>query len=193
MKATFVLIADNETSNFGNQLMYEANTATTIGFEMARLPLHVSLKQPFMINNLNEVESLFDSFALSCELTRVEFDSLALYPTEIFGYNSGCMALGVKPTNSLLQMQHNLFTQLEANIGKCQADHDENYWFHMTVAIGGGSFNDYETAYKKLKLKEIPKHGTFNKLGLLYYEDDNYKPGSYFCYKTINLNHKERL
>ena len=49
MKATIVLIADNDAENYGRKLMLEAHRYGKIGFEMARLPQHVSLKQPFVI------------------------------------------------------------------------------------------------------------------------------------------------
>ena len=42
MKATFVLIADIEAENFGRKCMLEANRVGNIGFEMARLPHHIS-------------------------------------------------------------------------------------------------------------------------------------------------------
>ena len=51
MKATFVLLADVEAENFGRKCMLEAHRAGAFGFEMARLPHHISLKQPFKIPN----------------------------------------------------------------------------------------------------------------------------------------------
>ena len=47
MKATIVLIADCNAENFGRKMMLKAHRAGSLGFEMARLPQHVSLKQPF--------------------------------------------------------------------------------------------------------------------------------------------------
>lgn len=49
MKATIVFIADNDAENYGRKLMLKANRHGKMGFEMARLPQHVSLKQPFAI------------------------------------------------------------------------------------------------------------------------------------------------
>jgi len=63
MKATVVLIADNEAENFGRKMMLEAHKHGKIGFEMARLPQHVSLKQPFAISKLEDMEEFFDRFA----------------------------------------------------------------------------------------------------------------------------------
>ena len=60
MKATIVLVADSEGENYGRRIMLEAHRAGGVGFEMARLPQHVSLKQPFSIPNLSEMEAFFD-------------------------------------------------------------------------------------------------------------------------------------
>lgn len=54
MKATLVLIADNKAENFGRRLMLDAHRAGDLGFEMARLPQHVSLKQPFQYRVLRK-------------------------------------------------------------------------------------------------------------------------------------------
>jgi len=63
MKATIVLIANNDAENYGRKLMLEAHKIGDMGFEMARLPQHVSLKQPFSIPSLDEMEVFFDEFA----------------------------------------------------------------------------------------------------------------------------------
>ncbi len=68
MKATIVYIADNEAENFGRKCMLDAHRAGNLGFEMARLPQHVSLKQPFSIPGLSEMEVFFDALAKEVKL-----------------------------------------------------------------------------------------------------------------------------
>lgn len=65
MKATIVLLADIEAENVGRKYMLEANRVGNLVFEMARLPHHISLKQPFIISNLIDVEMIFDKFCSS--------------------------------------------------------------------------------------------------------------------------------
>lgn len=101
MKATIVLIADNDAENYGRKLMLEAHRYGKMGFEMARLPQHVSLKQPF--------------------------------------------------------------------------------------AIGGADYESYQRAYDELIKCDYHQTFRFHKLGLLYYDDDNITPGTYFCYKVCDL------
>lgn len=103
MKATIVLIADNEVENFGRKLMYEANKIGKVGFEMARLPQHVSLKQPFVIPNLEQMEKFFDIFVKKLTPIEIEFTDMDLFPSnDLGGIESGCMSLRVNDSEPLI-------------------------------------------------------------------------------------------
>ena len=99
MKATIVLIADNDAENFGRRMMLEAHKHGKMGFEMARLPQHVSLKQPFAIPNLEDMEEFFDSFVKELSPIDIEFVGMDVFPSNVLGgVQSGCMSLRVKIT-----------------------------------------------------------------------------------------------
>jgi 2'-5' RNA ligase len=187
MKATIVLIASNEVENYGRKMMLEAHKTGMLGFEMARLPQHVSLKQPFLIPNLEKFEGFFNEFAKSVKPIEIEFEKLNLFPSNVFGYETGCLSIEVNPSSELKQMQKQLFEKLEREFGTCPAEHDNDYMFHMTIAIGGASYQNYEKAYEVMVKKDYNCKCIFNKLGLLYYDDDAIKPGSYFCYKVLDI------
>lgn len=186
-KATIVLIANEEAENQGRRLMLEAHKAGDLGFEMARLPQHVSLKQPFSIPSLEEFEEFFDEFSKKVKEVNIRFKKLKVYPSNVFGYDSGCMSIEVEKTKELDILQKTLFENLEDRFGPCPADHDEEYMFHMTIAIGGANYEAYEKAYGEIKDKDYNKEYIFNRLGLFYYDDENIKPGTYFCYKIVTL------
>ena len=52
----------------------------------------------------------------------------------------------------------------------------------MTFAIGGADYESYQRAYDKLIKSDYNQIFRFSKLGLLYYDDDDITPGTYFCY-----------
>lgn len=187
MKATIVLLANIEAENFGRKCMLEANRAAAVGFEMARLPQHISLKQPFKTPNLDIVESIFDEYAQRLNAITVPLLELDCFPTNVFGYGSGGLSIRVDRTPQLEAMQKNLFELLEEKLGPCPAEHDSDYVFHMTIAIGGASYENYQKAYQVLKEYDYHKVYCFDRLGLLYYDDDTIKPGTYFCYKIAQL------
>lgn len=188
MKATIVLIAENDAENFGRKMMLEAHKHGQMGFEMARLPQHVSLKQPFVIPNLEEMEEYFDSFVKELSPIDIEFEDMDVFPSNVLGgVPSGVMSLRVKETQQLVDAQKRLNEGLVEKFGPCPAEHDNDYIFHMTFAIGGAGYEDYEKAYEEMKKYDYKKCFKFSKLGLLYYDDDNIKPGTYFCYKVSNI------
>ena len=188
MKATIVLIADNEAENFGRRMMLEAHKHGGMGFEMARLSQHVSLKQPFSIPDLDAMEEFFDGFVKELSPFDIEFLDVDVFPSNVLnGELSGCMSLRVKETSQLVDAQKRLNEGLYEKFGPCPAEHDDDYILHMTVAIGGAGFEAYERAYDALVKQDYKKKFRFNKLGLLYYDDDNIKPGTYFCYKVCDI------
>lgn len=188
MKATIVLIADNDAENFGRKMMLEAHKHGGMGFEMARLPQHVSLKQPFVIPGLEEMEEFFDGFAKELSVFDIEFVDIDLFPSNVLGgVPSGVMSFRVKETRQLLDAQRRLNEGLYAKFGPCPAPFDDDYIFHMTFAIGGASFEAYQKAYEEMQKQDYKKSFRFSKLGLLYYDDDNIKPGTYFCYKVCDI------
>ena len=188
MKATIVLIADSAAENYGRKIMLDAHRAGGVGFEMARLPQHVSLKQPFVIPSLEEMETFFDAFAREIPPQKIKMEELEICPNNVLGgVPSGCLSLKVEQSENLKTLQRKLFAQLEERFGPCPAEHDEDYVFHMTVSIGGAPYEDYCRAYETLSKQVYHEELIFNKLGLLYYDDDDIKPGTYFCYKIAEL------
>lgn len=188
MKATIVLIADNAAENFGRKLMLEAHKYGKMGFEMARLPQHVSLKQPFVIPDLESMEVFFDGFAKKLCPFDIEFVDIDVFPTNVLGgVESGCMSLRAKETSQLVEAQKSLNEGLHKIFGPCPAEHDNDYVFHMTFAIGGADYASYQKAYNVLTKSDYKQTFRFSKLGLLYYDDDNITPGTYFCYKICDI------
>lgn len=188
MKATIVLIADDEVENYGRKILLEANRIGKVGFEMTRLPFHVSLKQPFIVPSLEEMEGFFDKFAKEVNSIEVNFEELVVYPNNAFGGEpSGCLSIKIKKTLELDGIQKKLFSDLERKFGPCPAPFDDDYVFHMTVAIGKAPYENYERAYDVLSKSNYSRSVKFQKMGLLYYDDDNFLPGTYFCYKTVDL------
>ncbi|MCR5755651.1 MAG: 2'-5' RNA ligase family protein [Acetatifactor sp.] len=188
MKATIVLIADVNAENYGRRIMLEAHKAGNVGFEMARLPQHVSLKQPFSIPGLEEIESFFDEFAKGFAPVEVEFDILEVLPSNVLGGTpSGCMSIRAIRSETLDHLQKELFRRLEERFGSCPAEHDNDYVFHMTVALGGASFEQYQKAYDTLVSYDFHRKLRFDKIGLFYYDDDAIKPGTYFCLKVAEF------
>ena len=57
----------------------------------------------------------------------------------------------------------------------------------MTIAIGGKSYSDYEKVLGELRKRNLDFNAVFNELALFYYDSDEIKPGTYYCYKRVKL------
>lgn len=188
MKATFVLIPSNETENMARKLTLEAHEKGKLGFEMTRLPHHISLKQPFKMPNLQVIEQYFDEFILTLKPISVKLLNIELWQSKVFGYDSGVIVIKVEKSEELYDLHKRLNKELKERFGECHADFDgDEYTFHMTIAIGGAPFKNYEKAYKLLDKRVYNEEVVFNQLGLFYYDEDNIKPGTYFCYKKLSF------
>lgn len=188
MKATIVLVGDTDTQNYGGETLLEAHKLAKTGFEMTRLPFHVSLKQPFVIDDLKEVEDFFDGFAKSVKPMEITFEDMVLFPNSVIGgIPSGCMVLQAAKNAELDAVQKRLWSELTETFGPCPAEHDDDYIFHMTLAIGIAPYENYVKAHGQLKERFSPKKLVFDKLALFYYDDDSIAAGTYFCYKSCDL------
>lgn len=168
--------------------MLEAHKKGDLGFEMARLPHHVSLKQPFPIDDLDEIERHFDEFASTLNPITVKLTEVALWPSKVFGYDSGVMVIKAEKTKELFDLHKRLNKELEERYGSCPAEFDgDDYTFHMTVAIGGKPFENYQRTYDLLVKKEYHEEVKFDQLGLFYYDNDRITQGTYFCYKRVSI------
>lgn len=188
MRATLVLVGDTEAQNYGGKALLKAHKCAGTGFEMTRLPFHVSLKQTFIINDADRFEDFFDEFSGTVRPMTIPFEEMVLYPNSaIGGIPSGCISLRATKTNELDALQKRFFRELTDRFGPCPAEHDDDYMFHMTIAIGKAPYENYLRAYEELKADPVPDQLVFDKLAWFYYDDDSIAPGTYFCYKSRDL------
>lgn len=188
MKATFVLIANNEVEYLARKIMLEANKKGNLGFESTRLPQHVSLKQPFKIDSLEKIDEFFEKFAKTLKPIKMNLMEVECLPCDTFGVASGLLWFHVKRNKELTEIHNRLNGTLADEFSNTNAPFDgEQYEFHMTISIGGAPYESYKYAYDNLKQKSYYKDFIFDEIGLFYYDEDDIKPGTYFCYRRIKL------
>jgi len=69
---------------------------------VTRLPFHLSLKQPFIINNLDEFESFFDAYSKILKPVTIHFKELIAWPNSVFGYESGVLVLKAEKNKGII-------------------------------------------------------------------------------------------
>jgi len=184
MKATFALLVDNKIHNYVRKLAYRINKEYKTGFFGAQLPPHISLKQPFHIDDIEEVEEYFDSLAKSILPFEIFIPKVSVWNLG----TTGCIFLEVEETSTLRNLHNRINKELSERFENTEAMFDGgDYRFHVTIALGEKPPEVYESFYEKLKAKVINLRYIAKEIVMFYYDDDNYSIGSFITYKILPL------
>ena len=187
MKAAFALLADYSTHNAVRKMAWQMYQKYGVSLETSRLPPHVSLKQPFDIPNISDLEGYMAELAGSLSPIDIALTELELIEVVGAGGPSGILWLKAEQTPALHQLHNRLNQELALRFGSTQADFDgPNYQFHLTIAIGGSSLADYRRAYEEFKgsWREISFRA--DALALFAYDSIN-SQSDYISYKTLPI------
>jgi 2'-5' RNA ligase len=185
VKAAIALLLEGQAHAAVRRVALELHEVG-FGLSAAQLPAHVSLKQPFQISSLSEIEAFFDAFAASLEPVDLTLSSL-----EFWNADGVVIAfLDVLEDAALRPMHNRLNAALEAQFGPSPAPFDgESYHFHATTVIDHA--NDVTLAAMQARAGERCDLGTTaSSLGLFVYTDDDFALSSFVSYKTLRLEFK---
>jgi 2'-5' RNA ligase len=185
MKAAIVLLANAAVQNTIRRMVFELNTRYQTEFFAALLPAHVSLKQPFVFEDMAVLERYFDGLAASTAPFEIQLDRV--YYEEWSG--SAILGLNVLETPRLRALHNQLNAELAGLVADARANHDgSGYHFHMTVELGPvGATNGFKATFDALPDPRVNLRYTVSELGLFYYAGDVIRPGSFIHYRTQPL------
>jgi len=132
MRTAIALLVDDD---LGNRLSSRTLRCRDYGFNLKvlRLPPHVSLKQPFVVNDFERFQSYFEEFALRIGAQELTLDGFLFWGTA----EQGVVVARVAASPRLRHLHAQLNVELEQEFGGTQADFDgAEYEFHLTVAFG---------------------------------------------------------
>jgi 2'-5' RNA ligase len=188
MKAAFALLANVEVHNFVRRLAWGIHEKYHTGTIDARLPPHISLKQPFGISNLDPLEEYMDELAKSIHPFDVTLTELQLVPIPFEGTEFGLLWIDVQETNDLHRLHDRLNAELTQRFGNTQADFDGAvYHFHMTVMMGGQPMDVYRKFYNELPETNVNLRYTIRELAMFVYDEPMRPQGEYLTYKILPI------
>lgn len=132
MRTAIALLVEDELSN---RLAFFTLRCRDYGFSLnvLRLPAHVSLKQPFIVNDFERFEEYFEEFARNTEPQFLQLIGFELWGNEEYGV----VVVRVAASPRLRQLHAQLNAELNREFGETHADFDgDDYQFHLTVALG---------------------------------------------------------
>ncbi len=185
MKAAIVLLANAVVQNTIRRMVFELNTRYQTEFFAALLPAHISLKQPFIFEDMDVLERYFDGLAGRIAPFEIALDRV--YYQEWSG--SAILGLDVVETPRLRELHNRVNAELSGLFADTRADHDgSGYHFHMTIELGAvDPQNGFKAYFDALPEKQVNIRYTVSELGLFYYAGDVIRPGSFIHYRTQPL------
>lgn len=185
MKVSFALLTTNEIHNYSRKVAFDINKKYRTGFYAAQLPPHISLKQPFEISDINEVEKYMEEFAESIEPFEISIPRLNYWVSE----EVGSIYLEVEESQILRDLHNRLNKELKVRFGNTSAMFDgDEYRFHLTIALGGKCPKEvYEEFYREVVEKEVNFKYTAKEIVMFYFDNDNYELGTSMTYKRLLL------
>ncbi len=189
MRAAFALLVDRRTYNFMRKLAVEIHTTHQTGFGGALLPPHVSLKQPFEITDLAQVETYFDELAQSIAPIEITLTHLELAHFSYDDQEQGILWLDVQETPVLRELHTRINQELTERFGDTSAPFDgKKYHFHATVCIGGPPLAVYKEMFDTYKDTKVRSTFTAREMAMFYYDGfDDLESSSYITYKISEL------
>jgi 2'-5' RNA ligase len=191
MRTAIALLVEDELSN---RLAPFTLRCRDYGFNLnvLRLPAHVSLKQPFVVDDLERFERYFEEFARHIEPQQLKLEGFLFWGDA----EQGVVVVRVAASPRLRQLHAQLNTELEQEFGGTHADFDgDAYEFHLTVAIGAlraDLLSKLENDIATWKLDEVT---VSSRLAMFIYEESTrpdplYGVREYGTYKILPLGQK---
>ena len=182
MKAAIAILADCQAQNFVRRMTFELDQTFQVDFLASLLPAHISLKQPFSFENMDRLESYFDSLAAQIAPFQIELDEI--YCTDWEGY--GILGINVRETETLRGLHNQINRELSELFVDTSAPHDGyGYHFHMPIELGKvDNRNPYRACYEGLEDRKVNLSFQAKEIALFYYPGDQ---RSFICYKVLPL------
>ena len=194
MKATFALLADNQTHNLVRKLAWDIHQKYRTGIDVCRLPPHISLKQPFDISDLDSLSEYMTELARSIELFPTLLTHLELIEMTMDGLHTGILWLNVQETEFLRQLHERVNRDLTARFGNVPAKFDgSDYHFHMTVAIGGQPIGTYQKILDEFKDRLVNLPCTIQEMVMFVYDERTAVNAGYMTYRILPLGANHSL
>ncbi|MGB8643745.1 MAG: 2'-5' RNA ligase family protein [Anaerolineae bacterium] len=187
MKAGFALLVDDPAHNLMRNLAIEIDAKYQTGLIAARLLPHISLKQPFPIQDLSALAGYFDQLAATLRPVPVALKQVEVLvsPDE---NTPGIVWLDVEESNELRDLHNRLNRELAARFENTAAPFDgPEYHFHATVTYAGQPAAVYRQIHSEYDRQPVGYTFTANRIGLFYSIEAEGKAEAYVSYRIYGL------
>ena len=129
-----------------------------------------------------------DELAKSITPFEVRLTELQIVPISFSGTDYGLLWIDVEETGTLRGLHNRLNEELNQRFGNTAADFDgEAYHFHMTVMMGGQTFDVYQKFLSEITERRVNIRFIVRELAMFVYDDVPGPDSEYLCYKILSV------
>ncbi len=193
MKIAIALLLDHKIHNFMRRLAVDVYLQYPLGFSAASVLPHISLKQPFPIADLVEVERYFDQLAASIHSFEVRLTQLELRLVPTGEAERGILWLAVQENPVLRSLHRRINRELAERFENTRAAFDgDAYRFHATLFAGEQDTDLYRKAFAAYKDTPVNLTCTIEKIALFYKSNDSADVRDFITYKVLPLGETQK-
>jgi len=188
VKAAFALLVDADVQNLVRAVVWEIHRKYRTNIDVARLPQHVSLKQPFEITALGPVEQYMSELAASVPPVELHLTHLETVPARIENVDSAILWMDVEQTAALQALHARLNDELASRFVNTAADYDGvTYHFHLTLMIGGQPLTIYQKIHAEYAHRLADLRADARQLAMFIYDERDSLNATYMLYRILPL------
>ena len=188
MKAAFALLADAPTHNKVRGLTWHMYQKYGISLGACRLPPHISLKQPFDILDVRDLEGYMTELVASLPPVDITLTEMQLIEMAGSEGPSGILWLQADKSPILRQLHARLNKELALRFGDTHADFDgPEYQFHLTLTLGKLPLARYQAIYQEFQDVLGVFRFQARSLALFAYDNSIGSETEYISYKILPL------
>lgn len=172
MQAAFALLPHHDSANVACRLAWDLHRKYRTGLFARRLPPRVSLKQPFDIDDMEELAGYGAELARRIEPFPIELAGCALFEHPPEAPEVSVISVSVRETDYLRSLHDRLNAELAGRYGERRASFDgDAYRFHLTIAVGFGIAENFRQGFTQCQSATFPPVLLARELALFAYDD----------------------
>lgn len=187
MYIVFAFLLEDEIHNLFRDILLDTYKKTQVYDLNNNILPHISLKQSFYTDNLEETQKIFDNFFGDIKTFYIEADKFEVINDEYFYIKRNFLWLRIKKDPYLSRLHKELNNSLSTiNIHKGLYDGDK-YIFHSTLLIGPGKKEYFYNTYNEIRKIHFNKTLKIQRAVMFVCPSETIDLNKIIPYRYINL------
>ncbi|MCH4886273.1 2'-5' RNA ligase family protein [Acidaminobacter sp. JC074] len=189
MYICIALLTDDLIQNKSRKIVFDLSQKYDIDTMSSRLPQHISLKQSFEIDKIDEIENYFDQLSKSMKPFSVVLNKIDLCLINNDSINKQILWYEIEESENLWTLHNKLNRELLDLFEIPMNGYDgDTFKFHSTIAYESNKEDLFVRYLENLKNRDESISFDVTKIALFYSPDKELRGDNFITYKIVSFN-----